>query len=179
MYFLYFVIISFEKREVLILTYLKDFYPIMPCVVDIDPVVLKEKVQNFVYLFSLFRNYRLLEKIMALHLDKLDFPSTKNALCRVRCFWRRRFLDFVNVFSLLSPFESHSSKDFYTKFGWNWPSSSGEEDENVKSLQKDGRTDGRQAIRTFRSGELKSKKSGEGGVIVGKRCPDKVHTNTS
>ena len=29
------------------------------------------------------------------------------------------------------------------KFGWNWPSGSGEEDENVKSLQTDGRTDRR------------------------------------
>ena len=29
------------------------------------------------------------------------------------------------------------------KFGWNWPSGSGEVDENVKSLQTDGRTDGR------------------------------------
>ena len=29
------------------------------------------------------------------------------------------------------------------KFGWNWPSSSGEEVENVKSLQRDGQTDGR------------------------------------
>ena len=34
------------------------------------------------------------------------------------------------------------------KFGWNWPSSSGEEDENVKSLQTDRQTDdGRQVIR--------------------------------
>ena len=38
------------------------------------------------------------------------------------------------------------------KFGWNWPSGSGEEDENVKSLQTDGQTDrrtddGRQVIR--------------------------------
>ena len=29
------------------------------------------------------------------------------------------------------------------KFGWNWPSGSGEEDENVKSLQTDGQTDRR------------------------------------
>ena len=28
------------------------------------------------------------------------------------------------------------------KFGCNWPCGSGEEDENVKSLQTDGRTDG-------------------------------------
>ena len=38
------------------------------------------------------------------------------------------------------------------KFGWNWPSGSGEEDENVKSLQTDRQTDGqtdagRQVIR--------------------------------
>ena len=33
------------------------------------------------------------------------------------------------------------------KFGWNWPSGSREEDENVKSLQTDGQTDdGRQVI---------------------------------
>ena len=29
----------------------------------------------------------------------------------------------------------------WAKFGWNWPSGSGEEDENVKSLQTDGQTD--------------------------------------
>ena len=31
---------------------------------------------------------------------------------------------------------------FCAKFGWNWPSGSGEEDENVKSLQTDRQTDG-------------------------------------
>ena len=44
------------------------------------------------------------------------------------------------------------------KFGWNWPSGSGEEDENVKSLQTDGRTDDRWSEKltwTFSSGELK------------------------
>ena len=30
---------------------------------------------------------------------------------------------------------------FCAKFGWNWPSGSGEEDENVKSLQTDWQTD--------------------------------------
>ena len=34
------------------------------------------------------------------------------------------------------------------KFGRNWPSGSGE-DENVKSLQTDRQTDGRQVIRKF------------------------------
>ena len=53
------------------------------------------------------------------------------------------------------------------KFGWNWPSGSGEEDENVKSLQTDGQTDRRTDRQTtddrwsekltwaFSSGELK------------------------
>ena len=43
---------------------------------------------------------------MALHLNKYDFPSAKDALCQVwlilaRWFLRRRFLNVVNVFSLL------------------------------------------------------------------------------
>ena len=77
-------------------------------------------------------------------------------------FWRRIFLNFVKVFSLfhnylplekgraldLNKLESPSPKEF----GLNWPSGSGEEDENVKSLQTDRRTDGqtddgRQVIR--------------------------------
>ena len=41
----------------------------------------------------------------ALHLNKLESPSPKDALCQVwlklaQWFWRRRFLNFVNVFSL-------------------------------------------------------------------------------
>ena len=39
----------------------------------------------------------------------------------------------------LQKLESPFPKD--AKFGWNWPSGSGEEDENVKSLQTDRRTD--------------------------------------
>ena len=41
------------------------------------------------------------------------------------------------------------------KFGWNWFSGSGEEDENVKSLQTDGRTD-RQTDRRRTTGDQKS-----------------------
>ena len=56
------------------------------------------------------------------------------------------------------------------KIGWNWPSGSGEEDEHVKSLQADGRTDGQTDRQTtddrwsekltwaFSSGELKTLK---------------------
>ena len=60
---------------------------------------------NFVKVFSLFRNYLPLEKGGVLHLNKLEFPSPKDALCQVwlklaQWFWRRRFLNFINVFSL-------------------------------------------------------------------------------
>ena len=44
---------------------------------------------------------------MVLHLNKLESPSTKDALCQIwlklaQRFWRR-FLNFVNVFPTLSP----------------------------------------------------------------------------
>ena len=44
----------------------------------------------------LFRNYLTLEKRRALHLNKLESPSPKDALCQVRLklakwFWRRRW----------------------------------------------------------------------------------------
>ena len=52
------------------------------------------------------------------------------------------------------------------KFGWNWPGGSGEEVENVKSLQTDKRTDRQMTVNrrsekliwAFSSGELKIKK---------------------
>ena len=41
------------------------------------------RLLNFVNMFSLFRNYLLLEKVVALHLNKLESPSPKDALCQV------------------------------------------------------------------------------------------------
>ena len=60
---------------------------------------------NFVNVFSLFGNYPPLEKGGTLHLNKLESPSPKDALYQVwlklaQWFWRRRFLNFINVFSL-------------------------------------------------------------------------------
>ena len=61
---------------------------------------------NFVNVFLLFHNYMYLplKKDVAHHLNKLDSPSSKDALCQVwlkiaQWFWRR-FLNFVNVFLL-------------------------------------------------------------------------------
>ena len=60
---------------------------------------------KFVIVFLLFRNYLSLEKGVALHLNKFESPSPKDALFQVwlklaQWFWRRIFFNFVNIFSL-------------------------------------------------------------------------------
>ena len=112
------------------------------------------RLSNFFNVILVFRNYPPLQKGRALHLNKLESPSSKDALCLVwlklaRWFWRKRFLNFVNVFSLFGyylPLEKvgalHLNKlesplpKLCAKLGWNRPSSSGEEDEDVKSLRQ-------------------------------------------
>ena len=77
----------------------------VPSLVEIGLVVLEKRIFIFINVFSLFRSYLPLEKDRALHLNKLEFPSPKDAFCQVwlklvQWFCRRRFLNFVNVFSL-------------------------------------------------------------------------------
>ena len=79
-------------------------------------------------------------------MNKLETPSPLNTLCKVwlklaQWFWGR-FLNFVNVFSLFYnylclkkwwPFiwinlSSLHQRILCAKFGWNWPSRSGEGD---------------------------------------------------
>ena len=65
----------------------------------------EEDFLNFVNVSLPFHNYLPLEKGVALHLNKLEYPSPKDALCQVWLklalwFLRRRFFNFVNVFSL-------------------------------------------------------------------------------
>ena len=56
----------------------------MPCLIEIGPVVLEKNIFfNFVNVFSLFPNYLPLEKGGALHLNMLESPSHKDALCQV------------------------------------------------------------------------------------------------
>ena len=55
----------------------------------------RRRFLNFVNVFSLFPNYLPFEKGGALHLNKLESPSPKDALCQVwlklaQWFWRRR-----------------------------------------------------------------------------------------
>ena len=56
----------------------------MLSLVDISSVVLEKKIFEFINVFSLFRNYLPLEKGGALHLNKLEFPSPKDALCHFK-----------------------------------------------------------------------------------------------
>ena len=63
--------------------------------------------EKIFFQFSLFFHYIYLplEKGVALHLNNLEFPSPKNALCHVslkldQWFWRKIFLNFINVFAL-------------------------------------------------------------------------------
>ena len=132
-------------------------------------------------IFSQFRNYHLLEKGVAFHLTKLECPSPKDALLQVwlkfdEWFWRRRFLNFVNVFLLFviispqkkfGPFIWRNLNPLHprmlcAKFGWNWPSGSWEEVEKWKVYrqtdgQRDGQTDRRRMTGAWAlsSGELK------------------------
>ena len=149
----------------------------------------KDFMKIFLNCLFLFRYIHLLEKGGALNLNKLESPSPKDALCKVwlklaQWFWRRRLLNVVNLFLLfhnylpfekgvalhLNKLEYPSPKDALCQFGWNWPSTrgSGEEDENVKSLQTEGQTDrqttddrwSEKLTWAFSSGELKSLKTG-------------------
>ena len=65
----------------------------------------RRRLLNFVNVFSLFRTHLPLKKGRALHFNKTQSLSPEYALCQIwlklaQWFWRRRFLNFLNVFSL-------------------------------------------------------------------------------
>ena len=120
----------------------------------------RRRFLNFVNVFSLFHYYLPLEKGGALRLNKLESPSPKDALCQVwlklaEWFWRSRFLNFVNVFSLFCNYlPLEKGRVFYlykikslrplmlcAKFGWNWPWSSWEE-KKIWKVYDDKNNDG-------------------------------------
>ena len=131
MYFRYFVIICPWKRAgSFIWTNLNSLHPRLHCDKFGWKWLSGRRFLNFVNVFSLFHNYLPLEEGGVLHLNKLESPSPKDALCQVwlkmaQWFWRRRFFNFINVFSLfhyylplekggalhLNKLESPSSRD--------------------------------------------------------------------
>ena len=114
-----------------------------------------------------------------LHLNKIESLSPKDALCQVWLNWprgsgdnflkisSRYFCDIVIISSLKRawPFIYTNLNPLHprilcTKFAWNWPSASGEEDENVKILRNQPRRQWRRTTDKFWSekltGELKT-----------------------
>ena len=135
MYFHYFVIISpWKMAGPFIWTNLNPLLPRMLCA-KFGWYWLsgsgKEVFLNFVYVFSLFRNYLPLEKAGPFIWKNLN-PLHPRMLC--------------------------------AQFGWNWPSGSREEDENVNSLRRRQRRQRRTTDKfwsekltwAFGSGELKT-----------------------
>ena len=129
--------------------------------------------------FAISKFYPL-EKGLALHLNKVESPSPKDALYHIwlklaQCFWRKRFLNFVNVFSLfpnhlplekggahnLNKLESPSPKDalcqVWLKLAqWFW--SRRWKCEKFTDRRTDGQTDdgwSEKLTWAFSSGELK------------------------
>ena len=85
------------------------------------------------------------ERIISLYLNKHESLSSKDALCHVwliltQRFWRKRFLNIFKTFLLFHYYLPLKELFIWTnlislytmmlcaKFGWNWPSRSGEED---------------------------------------------------
>ena len=61
-----------------------------------------------------------LDKCMALHLYKFEFPLPKNTFCKVKLkmaqqFWKRRYPKLLNIFSLLSPLRKWTRPFIWTK----------------------------------------------------------------
>ena len=66
-----------------------------------------KSLNKYDYIITLIQRIKkkLYENLLVLHLNKLESPSPKDALCQVwlklnQWFWRRSFFNFVNVFSL-------------------------------------------------------------------------------
>ena len=111
MYFHYFLIIShLKKSRALHLNKLESSSPqdaLCHVWLKLALWFWRRRSLNFVNVFTLFPNYLPLKKDGAIHLNNLESPSRKDALCQVwlklaQWFWRRRFFNFVNVFSLFS-----------------------------------------------------------------------------
>ena len=128
----------------------------MLSLVEIGSVVLEKNIfKNFVNVFSLFRNYLPSENGGALHLNILEFPLPKDALCQfwlklVQWFWRRTVLNFVNVFSIFHNYLPLEKGEALHLNKFEFPFTEGcfvsilveigpvvlEEDENLKSLRQ-------------------------------------------
>ena len=111
MYFCNFVIISFWKSiDTFMFINLNSLHPKITCW-NWPSGSWEEVFLKFMTECLLFHNYLPLEKVLACHLNKLEPPSPKNALCHVwsklaQWFWRIRFLNlsmYSRYFVSMSP----------------------------------------------------------------------------
>ena len=111
--------------------------------IEICPVVLEAKIFKCHRCIFTISKLSPLEKGVILHLNKLEFPSPKDALCQVwlklvKRFYSWRFLNFpfhkgvalyVNKLEFPSP-----QKMLCPQFRWDWLIVSGEEDFKISSM---------------------------------------------
>ena len=159
MYFHYFVIITPWKRAgPFIWRNVKPLYPRMLWTKFgwNWPSGFGEDFFNFVNVFSLFRNYLPLEKGGPFIWTNLN-PLHPRMLCaKFGCNWLSgseeedflislmyfRFFVIISPWKRVGPFIWRNLNPLYPrircfKFGWNWPSGSGEEDEKFSTTTTD------------------------------------------
>ena len=107
--------------------------------------------------------FKVLEKGVLLHLNKIESPLPKDALRHVwlklsQWVWRGFFISYMNIryhplgrrawpFKYTNLFSIYSSRMLCAKLSQNWPSGSEKEEYNVKSLHTYRQINGRQLIR--------------------------------
>ena len=141
--------ISFLRIEWLIIHKTRSLHTKIHCAKfgEITPVDLQKTIFKFCQLMYLcYFNYYLcyfiniklpLEKGVALHLNKLEYSSLKNALCvcqfkfQISLMYFRCF-DIISHWKRMGPFNwiilklsPRTNLMICTKFGWNWPGGSG------------------------------------------------------
>ena len=95
--------LEFSLSYIVLCVWLKCIFPIsLPSILGKEHGLYLNKLESFLSKHSLMV---ALGKERALHLNKLESPSSKDALCPVWLklawwSWRRKFWNFVNVFSL-------------------------------------------------------------------------------
>ena len=86
---------------------------------EIGPSIQK-KILKFCQCIFANSNYLSLEKVMTLHLNKLESSSPKDALCQdwlkfAKRFWRRRFLNVYALFTISIHFPLQKSVALHLK----------------------------------------------------------------
>ena len=86
--------------------------------VEIGSVFLKKEIFKFWQLIFAISQLSPFRKENAFHVNKLETPSPKDALCQIwlklaQLFWRRRLLNFVNVLLLFLIYNTNGRDRFH------------------------------------------------------------------